>query len=50
MAAPRRTDPATGIVHHSAVKPVGAPYRARNVAFADGVVLREVTVELATES
>ena len=50
VAAPRRTDPATGIVHHSAVKPVGAPYRARNVAFADGVVLREVMVEPATES
>jgi enoyl-[acyl-carrier protein] reductase/trans-2-enoyl-CoA reductase (NAD+) len=49
VAAPRRTDPVTGIVHHSAVKPVGRPYRARNVAFADGVVLKEVTVEPATE-
>jgi enoyl-[acyl-carrier protein] reductase / trans-2-enoyl-CoA reductase (NAD+) len=50
VAAPRRTDPVTGAVHHSAVKPVGSAYRARNVAFADGVVLREVTVEPATEA
>jgi enoyl-[acyl-carrier protein] reductase/trans-2-enoyl-CoA reductase (NAD+) len=48
VAAPRRTDPQTGTVYHSAVKPVGAAYGARNVAFADGVVLREVTVDAAT--
>jgi enoyl-[acyl-carrier protein] reductase / trans-2-enoyl-CoA reductase (NAD+) len=50
VAAARRTDPVTGIVHHSAVKPVGSAYQARNVAFADGVVLKEVTVEPATEA
>jgi enoyl-[acyl-carrier protein] reductase/trans-2-enoyl-CoA reductase (NAD+) len=50
VAAPRRTDPVTGTVHHSVVKPVGRAYRARNVAFADGIVLREVTVEPATEA
>ncbi len=50
VAAPRRTDPVTGAVHHSVVKPVGGAYRARNVAFADGIVLREVTVEPATEA
>jgi enoyl-[acyl-carrier protein] reductase / trans-2-enoyl-CoA reductase (NAD+) len=49
VAAPRRTDPVTGVVRYSVVKPVGNPYRARNVAFADGVVLREVTVEPATD-
>jgi enoyl-[acyl-carrier protein] reductase / trans-2-enoyl-CoA reductase (NAD+) len=49
VAAPRRTDPATGVVYHSAVKPIGRAYQARNVAFADGVVLREVTVEPATD-
>jgi enoyl-[acyl-carrier protein] reductase / trans-2-enoyl-CoA reductase (NAD+) len=49
VAAPRRTDPVTGAVHHSVVKPVGSAYGARNVAFADGVVLREVTVEPATD-
>lgn len=50
VAAPRRTDPVTGAVHHSVVKPVGSAYRARNVGFADGVVLRDVTVEPATEA
>jgi enoyl-[acyl-carrier protein] reductase / trans-2-enoyl-CoA reductase (NAD+) len=50
VAAPRRTDPVTGVVHQSAVKPVGRAYRARNVAFADGIVLREVSVEPATEA
>ena len=50
VAAPRRTDPVTGAVYHSVVKPVGAAYRARNVAFADGIVLRDVTVEPATEA
>jgi enoyl-[acyl-carrier protein] reductase / trans-2-enoyl-CoA reductase (NAD+) len=50
VAAPRRADPITGTVHHSVVKPVDGAYRARNVAFADGIVLREVTVEPATEA
>jgi enoyl-[acyl-carrier protein] reductase / trans-2-enoyl-CoA reductase (NAD+) len=50
VAAPRRTDPVTGMVYHSVVKPIGGAYRARNVAFADGIVLREVTVEPATEA
>jgi enoyl-[acyl-carrier protein] reductase / trans-2-enoyl-CoA reductase (NAD+) len=50
VAAPRRTDPVTGVVHHSVVKPVDGAYRARNVAFADGLVLREVTIEPATEA
>jgi enoyl-[acyl-carrier protein] reductase / trans-2-enoyl-CoA reductase (NAD+) len=50
VAAPRRADPVTGAVYHSVVKPVGHAYRARNVAFADGVALRDVTVEPATEA
>jgi enoyl-[acyl-carrier protein] reductase / trans-2-enoyl-CoA reductase (NAD+) len=50
VAAPRRTDPITGAVHHSVVKPVGSAYRTRNVAFADGIVLRDVTVEPATQA
>jgi enoyl-[acyl-carrier protein] reductase / trans-2-enoyl-CoA reductase (NAD+) len=50
VAAPRRADPVTGAVYHSVVKPIGHAYRARNVAFADGVVLRDVTVEPATEA
>ncbi len=50
VAAPRRTDPQTGTVYHAAVKPIGAAYSARNVAFADGVVLRESTLEPATDA
>jgi enoyl-[acyl-carrier protein] reductase / trans-2-enoyl-CoA reductase (NAD+) len=49
VAAPRRTDPRTGTVYHSAVKPIGAAYQTRNVAFADGVVLRESTQEPASD-
>jgi enoyl-[acyl-carrier protein] reductase/trans-2-enoyl-CoA reductase (NAD+) len=36
VAAPRRTDPVTGTTYQSAVKPIGAPYRARNLTFPDG--------------
>jgi enoyl-[acyl-carrier protein] reductase / trans-2-enoyl-CoA reductase (NAD+) len=50
VAAPRRTDPLTGAVYHSAVKPIGAAYTARSVAFADGVVLRETLHEPATDA
>jgi enoyl-[acyl-carrier protein] reductase / trans-2-enoyl-CoA reductase (NAD+) len=50
VAAPRRTDPNSGVVYHSAVKPIGRAYSARNVAFADGAVLREATLEPATEA
>jgi enoyl-[acyl-carrier protein] reductase / trans-2-enoyl-CoA reductase (NAD+) len=49
VAAPRRTDPRTGTTYHAAVKPIGAAHTARNVAFADGVILREVTLEPATD-
>ena len=48
VAAPRRVDPVTGTTYHSVVKPVGDAYLAKNVAFADGAVLRDVTVEPAT--
>ncbi len=50
VAAPRRTDPRTGTLYHSAVKPIGDAYTARSVAFADGAVLRETTLEPATEA
>jgi enoyl-[acyl-carrier protein] reductase / trans-2-enoyl-CoA reductase (NAD+) len=50
VAAPRRTDPRSGAVYHSAVKPIGAPYRTRNVAVADGVVLRESIHEPASDA
>ncbi|WP_194821349.1 enoyl-[acyl-carrier-protein] reductase FabV [Micromonospora sp. S-DT3-3-22] len=52
VAAPRRTDPRTGVTHHSALKPLGAPHTTRNLEFADDgtASLREVTVEPANEA
>jgi enoyl-[acyl-carrier protein] reductase / trans-2-enoyl-CoA reductase (NAD+) len=52
VAAPRRTDPQTGQVHHSAVKPVGATYRARNLAYPDGErpAVRAAALEPATDA
>lgn len=50
VAAPRRTDPRTGIVHHSAVRPIGAAYNARSLVYADGPLLREAMLEPATEA
>ncbi|MFE9406633.1 enoyl-[acyl-carrier-protein] reductase FabV [Streptomyces sp. NPDC006530] len=37
LAAPRRTDPATGSVHHSVIKPLGRPYEAPSLDFSDHV-------------
>ncbi len=36
IAAPRRTDPLTGEVHHSVIKPLGADYRAKTLVFEEG--------------
>ncbi|WP_405496654.1 enoyl-[acyl-carrier-protein] reductase FabV [Streptomyces sp. NBC_00096] len=36
VAAPRRTDPLTGGVHHSVIKPLGTDYRAKTLVFEDG--------------
>jgi enoyl-[acyl-carrier protein] reductase/trans-2-enoyl-CoA reductase (NAD+) len=36
LASPRRTDPATGEVHHSVIKPIGAPYSSPSLVFEDG--------------
>ncbi|WP_225094636.1 enoyl-[acyl-carrier-protein] reductase FabV [Streptomyces sp. CoH27] len=33
VAAPRRTDPVTGEVHHSVIKPLGSAYRAKTLQF-----------------
>jgi enoyl-[acyl-carrier protein] reductase/trans-2-enoyl-CoA reductase (NAD+) len=46
LASPRRTDPVTGEVHHSVIKPLGAPYTSPSLVFEDGVP-RVGTVELA---
>jgi enoyl-[acyl-carrier protein] reductase / trans-2-enoyl-CoA reductase (NAD+) len=52
VAAPRRTDPATGLTHSSVIKPLGKAHTTRTLDFsADGVAdLRDITVEPATES
>ncbi len=52
VAAPRRTDQATGTTFQSAVKPIGAGYRARNLTFAAGQppALREAQLEPADQA
>ena len=47
-ASPRRTHPATGAVHKSVLKPVGAPYTNKTVDTDKGLVT-EVTIEPADE-
>ncbi len=48
LAAPRRTDPATGEVFTSVLKPVGQAYTAKNLN-TDTMKIGEVTLEPATE-
>jgi enoyl-[acyl-carrier protein] reductase/trans-2-enoyl-CoA reductase (NAD+) len=48
LAAPRRLHPRTGRVHHSVLKPVGAPFSERTVELDTGRVI-PVTLEPATE-
>lgn len=48
LAAPRRTDPTTGEIHKSVLKPVGAPYSSKNLD-TDKKVVNEVTLEPANE-
>lgn len=51
VAAPRRTDPQTGEVHHSAVKPIGGSYQARNLVITEnGPSLRDAALEPATDA
>jgi enoyl-[acyl-carrier protein] reductase/trans-2-enoyl-CoA reductase (NAD+) len=51
IAAPRRTDPATGTTHTSVIKPIGATHRTKTLVFdADArAECREVEVAPATE-
>ncbi|MGW2872310.1 enoyl-[acyl-carrier-protein] reductase FabV [Kitasatospora sp. NPDC001225] len=46
LASPRRTDPATGEVHHSVIKPIGSPYTSPSLLFDDGAP-QVGTVDLA---
>jgi enoyl-[acyl-carrier protein] reductase/trans-2-enoyl-CoA reductase (NAD+) len=49
LASPRRLHPRTGVVHKSALKPVGAPYSNKTVDTDKGVV-STITIEPATEA
>lgn len=48
LAAPRRTDPVTGEVYSSVLKPIGAAYTAKNLN-TDTHKISDVTVEAATD-
>lgn len=48
LAAPRRADPVTGEVYSSVLKPIGAPYTAKNLN-TDTRKISDITVEAATE-
>jgi len=52
VAAPRRTDPATGRIHESVLKPLGAPCLSRAVSFdAEGRPrLTETVLQAATDA
>lgn len=48
LASPRRTDPVTGEVYSSVLKPIGAAYTAKNLN-TDSLKVSDVTVEAASE-
>jgi Uncharacterized paraquat-inducible protein B len=48
LAAPVRTNPATGVTHRSVLKPIGVPYSNKTVDFHSGVV-SEVSIEPCNE-
>jgi enoyl-[acyl-carrier protein] reductase/trans-2-enoyl-CoA reductase (NAD+) len=52
VAAPRRTDSATGATYQSAVKPIGQAYQARSLTFAEGkpVSVKQAVLEPATDA
>ncbi|MFE0777800.1 enoyl-[acyl-carrier-protein] reductase FabV [Streptomyces sp. NPDC058861] len=50
LAAPRRTDPATGTVHHSVLKPLGAAYEAPALDFSGPApAVSRIRLEAGTE-
>ncbi len=49
LAAPMRTDPKTGILHKSAIKPIGQDYETKNIILGKEDSLKTVTIEKATE-
>ncbi|RKT03584.1 enoyl-[acyl-carrier protein] reductase/trans-2-enoyl-CoA reductase (NAD+) [Streptomyces sp. 3211.6] len=51
LAAPRRTDPATGEVHHSVIKPLGTAYEAPSLDFsADDPAVAWTRIEPGTDA
>ena len=48
LASPRRTDPKTGIMHSSVLKPIGEGYTAKNLN-TDTLKINDITVEPANE-
>ncbi len=48
LASPRRSDPETGVVYSSTLKPIGAAYTSKNLN-TDTQQVGEITVEPATE-
>ncbi|WP_019867511.1 enoyl-ACP reductase FabV [Methylovulum miyakonense] len=49
LASPRRTDPVTGQVYSSVLKPIGNPYTSKNLN-TDTMKISEITLEPATEA
>ncbi|MFT6407747.1 MAG: enoyl-[acyl-carrier protein] reductase/trans-2-enoyl-CoA reductase (NAD+) [Arenicella sp.] len=48
LASPRRTDPLTGEIHMSTLKPIGQPYTTKSLN-TDTKIISEVSVEAANE-
>ncbi len=48
LASPVRVDPATGVMHRSALKPIGEPFTGRTFDVVDGR-MSEVTIQPATD-
>ncbi|MES2823098.1 MAG: enoyl-ACP reductase FabV [Pseudomonadota bacterium] len=48
LASPRRTDPKTGVVYSSVLKPIGQGYSAKNLN-TDSLKIADITVEPASE-
>lgn len=48
LAAPKRTDPVSGVVHHSTLKPIGNSYTNKTVEL-DSEKVAEVTISPATD-
>jgi enoyl-[acyl-carrier protein] reductase/trans-2-enoyl-CoA reductase (NAD+) len=44
LASPKRTDPKTGVSYNSELKPIGAPFRSKNITLSDDKV---GTIEIA---